>query len=619
MRALVVGLSLASAAIAGCTDDPTLQVIVVHERPPIATSVITVYQAPTATCEDIEFGDLDDAALAPLAVAALTLTDAGSSGGLEDLSRTARKLVVARGYAADGELLEAGCVPHDEIVGADTAEVITHPIASVSAAQTDGTGYELGVLVTDRDGAPLADRAISYRMYGPAGSVPARADGIREMPDGNWRPVAPSCTDGSGLATLHPVTPNTVGGFFTSLRASWARQPAQTFSGLANTNLGLEAIDFPPETVHPCAVSVRGATTRLVCVVRKLPARAAAHAYTVTLGADGLANVTRLAPEVILDAPPVALVALPGESVATDRDVYAVDATGKLTALFDAAPATTCGAACASNVTDVLYAPACGSDPARLLLRATVTPGVDDSLLLAPPRGGPIETLPGTGPGAIAPLALNSSGCVTTTTASGNVVRQLTVIDTTISRNAFSVPVTLGFYSCGTSCKVVQLPVAAAATAFTRGTPYLIGAANDATGVVLATWALVPDPTSSADLLVERAARIPSVANPEHIAVGTFDADAGTDLLWDLALPATLGSSFELAYSRPVGAGVLQALSGAQPFATTDLFSADVTGDARDDVLVITRGLAASTTGVAVLATVPAGPVTIPADLPCAR
>lgn len=615
LRAGKATLSLALLVITACGDDPSLEVKVHHEHPPIARTMITVYESGTATCAQIEFGDLDDVQLSALAVAEMTLTDAGTTGDLDNISRTERKLIVARGYSDTGELLEAGCVQHDEIIGADVAEVTTHPIALVSVQPSPNLPYQLGVLVTNRDGEALPARAVTYRMDGPVGSKPARTSAVTELADGTWQPEVPTCANDDGFATLHPVTPDTVGGFATTVRVAWGARLAQTFSGISNADFALEPLDVQA-TVHPCAVSVHGTTKRLVCVDRMLT-KTVARQYQVEL-VDGRANLTGLQPPMELAGSPVALVALPGVSNASDREVYAVDVMGTLTPLFGASAAASCGTACLANVTDVLYAPACGTDGAQLVFKIWNT-AIDDNVYLVPPRSGPATPVGDMNLG-VGKVTLNNSGCVTTTTATGNETRQLTVLDLT---SASGVTITRGVYSCtSSSCKHVNLPVPSAAAAFTRTSPpYLIGATNDASGVVLATWGLVVDPTGAdGDRLVERAPRILSVTIPDRIAVGRFDSDLGSDMIWNVTLRGVLGSRFELAYSKPVGGGVLQALSQSQPFTAYDMFSTDVTGDDHDDIIIVSRGLVGSRSGVMVLPTQVsvASATVIPTDAPCA-
>src|SRR5262249_19276121 len=159
------------------------------------------------------------------------------------LSRTDHKLIVARGYSQTGELLEAGCEPHDLVVENDTALVKAHVIGSVAAQVVTDMDplnpqppdpLKNGGALPDRRGLPLADRPVSWRMIGPSGSEETQATNIVETGDGTWQPEEPECTGDKGTAQVFPVTPNLVGGFAVSIRAAWATSAQTVFSGITN-------------------------------------------------------------------------------------------------------------------------------------------------------------------------------------------------------------------------------------------------------------------------------------------------------------------------------------------------------------------------------------------------
>jgi hypothetical protein len=608
------------SALSACSDDPSLRVRLDLERPPIEHLVISVYESPSLTCEQVEYADLTEAQLDALLVDEQTIIGDSVEGTLDNLSRTDHKLIVVRGYAPTGELLEGGCAEHDLVVVNDTVTVKTHVIASVSAqlAVEELTGLpidplRIGVIVTDRDGVPLPNRPVAWRMIGPAGSDATQATNITTTADGVWQPERPACTTMKGTTPVHPVTPNLVGGFATSVRVAWANQVATQFSGVANTDLALTEIDIPAVTKHPCAVSVkRSGTTiqkRLVCVDGSF-----ARAYPITV-ASGVATLGAPTSE-MLDRPPVGLFALPVESDPSQREIYAVDVDGNVTALFGAAPSMTtvnC-TGCAANVVDAIVAPACGQrDTEKLLL--VVRDGPRDSVRVMPSRGGLAVEIRGFADSVATTLeiTLRNAGCVSQIGPTGYEERQLTVVD--LLDPTTELALTRGFYACtATSCKRVALPVAAGAIGFTSDPPYLIGTAVDATGIVLATWGLISNPDEMdmmTDLLIERAPRVASSMLPNRIAIGTFDEDDGTDMIWDF--PRQRGIALELAYSNATGVR-FQALSNPLGMNMIDMIATDVTNDDHDDIIIAGRKLVpAGRGGVVVVPThAVAAPDTIP-------
>lgn len=584
-------------ALGACGEAPSLRVKVDLERPPIHRLVISVYQSPSLTCEQVEYADLTEAQLDALLVDEQTITGDAVEGALDNLSRTDHKLIVVRGYSETGELFEGGCVAHDLVVEDDSVTVKTRVIASVSAQLAlDNTGLpidpmRIGVIVSDRNGVPLQGRPVSWRMIGPSGSDEIQATNITPTGDGTWQPTEPACTGDKGTTSIHPVPPNLVGGFTTSVRAAWANQVATPFSGITNTDLAFLELGIPAETKRPCAVSVkRSGTTlvkRLVCVDGNF-----IREYPVTLAAGGVAS---LGTPVSVPAarPPIALFALPAQTDASQTEVYGVDKDGEVTALFGAAPAlaTQC-ANCANAVVDAMVAPTCGPrDTEKLLL--VVREGEKDSVKVMPPRGGAATDF------GLAPddelsikLVLRGAGCVAAIGAGGYEERQLTVVDLIVpATGPVQTSLTRGFYGCSpvSACKRVVLPVAEAAIGFTKTTPpYLIGTATDATGIVLATWGLVADPNDpTTDRLLERAPRVASSMLPNRIAIGTFDEDDGPDMIWDLPRAAGRGgTSLELAYSSLQGIR-LQALSNPLAWTVIDVLATDVTHDDHDDIIIV--------------------------------
>lgn len=595
-------------ALAACSEDPSLRVRVDFERPPMHGIVVSVYESPSITCEQIEYGDLTETQLSALLVDEQSITGDMIEGTLDNLSRTEHKLIVARGYSQTGELLEAGCAEHDLVVENDSVTVNAHVIASVSAQIVEEMSMamipvpkdplEIAVLVTDRDGIALQDRPVSWRMIGPSGSDETQSTNVRPTGDGTWQPEIPACTGPNGGVRIHPVTPNLVGGFAVSVRAAWSHQTQTQFSGITNTDFTVTELTIPDETKHPCAVGITRPdgviTKRLVCIDG-----ANVLEFPVTT-IDGKARLgTPLSGS--LARPPVGLFALPNQVEPALRDVIAVDRDGNVTSVFGApgsTPSTNC-AECANQVVDAMLAPACGErDEAKIMMVVRTAGG--DQVKSMPARGGlvlPVTVM--TDPSNLT-VNLNNAGCATAIGASGYEDRQLAVLDLITPAGS----ITRGFYDCNPSCRRVALPVAESAVAFTKTSPpYLIGAASDATGIVLATWGLVPDPDDPrTDRLVERAGRVASSGPPGRLAVGTYDEDNGPDMIWDLPSRTRAGATFELAYSSTAGVR-LQALSLAIGVGVVDILSTDVTQDDHDDLIIVTRRIVGDQGGVIVIPT----------------
>ncbi len=603
------------AMVASCSDDLSLRVLIDHPMA-VTRTEISVYESGGVDCESIEFGDLDQAQLAAASIAEETLAADGtvSSGDLDSLSRTETKVIVARGYGDDGALVTAGCAEKGVIEGNDVVKITTVLAATVSIAAIDPEGatdpYGIGVTTTGPDGDTLTGRKVSWRVYGPAGSSASTSTNITSVGDGVWQPAATTCTK-NGLAQVHPIAPDQIGGFAVQVRVSWAAATPPLTSTLTKVSFNLSAFTPPIETTHPCAIRVSGTTQRLVCIDKPLVAGPpVARDYPVTY-ANGSVTLGAPATMVLPANPPmIGVYAIP---TGNDREVYAVDQAGTIIPLFGASAAQPTGCPGCTGLDDFLFAPACGTDPAKLVLHM---PGAVDRVKIFDARGGGVATeLPLGLTAADLSVRLNNAGCVTTLDPKGHTSapRQLVVVD--VIRALVSS--TRGFYNCaGTSCNKVSLPVPEAGVGFTGGTePRLVGTFADATGVVLSSWVVLPD-QGMPDRLVERE-RMPAASVPHRIVVGQLDDDAGIDLFWDLQLRR--GTTFEIAYARTVGDQRLEAVSLPQSVIADDLLVGDVTGDHHDDIIVVGKAATGTpATGVVVIPThVAPQQVAVIPDLPC--
>jgi hypothetical protein len=209
-------------------------------------------------------------------------------------------------------------------------------------------------------------------------------------------------------------------------------------------------------------------------------------------------------------------------------------------------------------------------------------------------------------------LELESAGCASELDpmAGTYTTQQLAVID--LDRPATGVPfASRAHFACGTGmCQSIDLPVAGAGAGFSGGMqPYVIGTAIDATGVVLTSLLIVKD--GSGDHWVELA-RQPSASVPHRIVTGQLDDDSSPDKVWDMK--TKLGGLVEIAYARMIGNEPLAGLSlqleqQEPPLVALDLLVGDVTGDGKDDIIVVGQTVDAAKTGVAVAPSHAAAPV----------
>ena len=562
------------AACAACSSDPTLAVSVTHpSETGVERTTVTVYESDALACTDIEFARIDDVTLAALVITEADITPA-TSGVLENISRTAKKVIVARGYDARGGLVTAGCLEKREVIGHDTV-AITTVRAAVVALQRASAINAVTVTLTDGNGMALADaRPVRWTVYGPAGSTAATPANVAALPDGSWEPTLASCASG-GTLTVHPNPPSVLGGYEVQIRVSWAVQQPPAYTSFTAETFG--SVSVPGVTLavalpRYCAIRSKGTIHRLVCLGTDN------HAYDLALAvlASGSVGATVMSAQAVTN--PVAVVSVPVGST-TDRDVYAVSDKGVLTGLFmPDVPVTSTtplfGALVA--VKDAIAMPACGALTAKLLILGTNL-GVTQ-----------VE-VDGSGPrdfGAGNTFALDRAGCVTQLQASGATLAQVASLKRSASGDVMLI-------RCldSTSCSELTTPPVTKGTGvgFTGGVePRIVVSSFDATGVILRELVLAP-----ALATVERD-RLPAASLPQHIASGQFDRDSEADLFFDLAT-RTATVSAELAYGRKVGTENLEALSSPQMAEVVDLVTGPLTREATDDVVILT------TTGVAVV------------------
>ena len=589
-------------ALSACNSAPTLSVDVVHPSSiTVANTEVTVYESASLQCTDVEFGLLDASQLQALATADETIDPGGATtGNLDGISRTNNKVIVARGFDTTGALLSAGCVQVGTVSKSETV-TITTVVAATVAIDTSANSNAVAVTATDPNGALIDGRAISWTVYGPAGSVPASTTIATTSSDGVWDATNPTCTS-NGVAEVHIVPPSTVAGYAVQMQIAWATEAFPIFTNLTSASFTGQTLPTPPaKMVHPCAIRHAGTTQRVVCLDATFSATE--YAMTVSAGSGALVAMDSAS----APASTQALIAVPTGS--GDLSIYAVDNTGSLTALFGAPAPTNTGMKCAMTdptcINDAIVAPACDTTQGKV-----VEHGVD-AIHLADYNGNAIG-------GTFGPTTsgLDSAGCLTQLSATGSGTSLVQAISAvTLDNTADANGVTdVGLFLCGENACVAapsgidDALVKGAAVGFVGGTePHILVPSVDATGVVLLDLI-----ASSTNGVIERS-RMPAAAMPNRILTGQFDTDGEPDVFWDLT--SAKGAAFEIAYAREVDDEPLEALSPAVASTVDQILTGDLNGDGIDDIVVIAS--AVTTTGAAVVPVGVPTPSNVVADPAC--
>ena len=595
-------------ALAACGDDPSLRVDVEH---PITVSrtVISVYESEGFRCEQVEFGDLSDGELLAARVAELAIEDGGATtGSLDGLSRTETKLVVARGFDDDGTLTAGGCQEVGLIEGHERITIITEraALASIGPLVLAGNDpFSLTVVLTDTRGLALKGNKLSWRVYGPSGSTAAPSpNALIDEASGEWRLDQPTCANGEGLRTIHPVPPSTVGGFAVQVRPKWAIEPPPLVTGFTRIDPGVYPL-VSAGLRHPCAIRATATTTSLVCVEQRTAGDATlvGREYGVTV-ASGTVTVAQLGLEFDVEDETIALYSVPRAS--TVRDVYAVTRAGRVFGVRSPSidPPLRLGLR-AGVATDALLLPRCSPTiPPRVLMRNETLS--ERKIVVMDELGGPDVDFHDIKVDLAQVINMRTAGCVTELDPVRIIgARQSVVVDLPARGTAPSgTRISSAYFDCGFSradqC-YVDLPVTRAGAGYFPGdTPLLAGANLDASGVVVSRWAVLLDNSGYRRVELDRVA---AAAAPLHIVYGQFDDDGEHDAFWDVVNVDQSESAFQITYSQLAAGQPLSALSAGQPLLVSDILVGDVTGDGKDDLVVL--GISNPTTapvfGIAVL------------------
>jgi hypothetical protein len=591
-------------ALAACGDSLSLRVVVHHPaEATVAKTVVSIYESSSATCKQIELGDLSTAQLAAILVTEQTVGD--ESGDLDGIARVDRKLVVARGFDEMGRLLTAGCTEKEEITGQDVVQVDTDFAVTLSIGAVAAGELGIPITLTDAEGRSRDGHRVSWRVYGPHAAMPSTSSAaLAPGDDASWELAQPACTNASGVARLHPVPPAKVGGYAIELRPSWPAKPNTLLTSFTKIDPTQSVIEPGLNVTRPCAIRVAGTTRRLVCLqAAMVGGTTVAREYDVAVTNGNARLQLRGTPQPAAGA--IALFSIPHGA---NRDVYAVTSNGQLIGMFSPSmpPSSTPALPAGTVATDAVLLPAC--DPAagqlpQLLLRVASATGKRVQMMT--PLGGPLSDYHGVSTDPLLTLTLRGTGCVTELKPSGGEPkrRQAAIVDVsrrvmpseqrTTSSIVFecdlpdSSKCTAVLPVPGVGAGLSAAPVPGGPPPAPTEEPQLVGMFFDATGVVMSSWVLLPN-SNGEFLLVERG-RVPAAAIPNRVVTGDFDGDGKADLFWDLPSLTQPTSNFQATYGRAIGELRLSALSGAEPLLVDDMLAGDLTGDTFDDLVIYGR------------------------------
>jgi hypothetical protein len=577
MRPCGLLLLVLAGTSAGCGDGPSFNLTVDHPKGYAVTqTVVTVYVGDNVTCDEIKYGDRTDAELAAITSDEVDV----SGGGRIELDRLGNKAVVARGYDIQHRLVTAGCEDVPALSGSTHVALHTQATAvvAINPGQPDQPFDQRPILITMTDVAGAAlDGMVSWQLTGPAGAP--------EQP-----PAAGQMT-ASGQTTIKIADLGTPGPEGLRIRAPWATEPLPLVTAFDLSHATTLAFDGTITAgIHPsCDVRDHaGKAPTLVCLTAATGVNN--HRNAIELAWQG-SQYTATPLPALPDADGSAFAIFVDHDGSADEPVYVItqDATGKTGHWIAVAPAgTDRSITFDNNLQSVIYAARCPGSATALVGVTTSPPiAVGTSVL---------ETYTFFTPGGIVVSASTSGealsgGCidgvdgqtrqaVVTTTAAGDPVlsvfgadkSRVPVQDTKLNGSGF-------------------IAVSAGGASEQR----FAGTRLQATGTVVFEAVLAP--TTTADntpsfKIVERT-ELDAAAPPLRILSGKLDADADTDLIWDMAAGARK-RDFQISLAKQLQGAPLTAITSGPPASAStnaiDVAIGDFDGNGIDEIALFTAG-----------------------------
>jgi hypothetical protein len=569
LRYALFALALASSILGGC-EDPTVGVRVeLPDGYEVATISVTVLETEEP-CDRFAFGEIPAEAITLAKVAEVALEVGGAAVPIAGVPRVADKRWLAEGRDDDGRLVVAGCQEQGEIVGDAVVTIVTEPSADITLADSAHVADQpvpesMEVVVDDGAGVALADRAITWDVYGPngeqtEGDVESGADGHAELP------LVP--TSQYGPASIQ-------------IRARWARTQPLVVPAFRRAEVGVglsinAACTGDPDEV--LAVDTRAWTPFKIGNQAALAGLAAdetrAFLYVATRSAAGtgavcspdLGRITNLAVLRNNDVEPDRLLVLT-PTVWTEYRVTTPGGTPVI-GLFDAHGWDN-DTADAPVATLVLRSCDADSDADRVLVQTTADTvhafDVDGAPLPLDPVAAAIQTELA---GATGPTPrLIRAGC----NAQGDGEARLPAVILETPRDVDETPVRNLVIDLGDG-EAVALDVPSfgeiAFSPFAAGDdPYLLGGLLEPSGAKVVRWRLTTGTTGALELRED--VRDDSLGPPASIGFGYLDGDDKLDTVWGLGDDVQGGTpDSRLQMSLGCGAGEL-ALNGFSPALAT--------------------------------------------------
>lgn len=589
------------AASAGCADDPSLTVTVVHGTNTFALTEtrVDVYESETVTCEKLRWGLLSLDAIAPFRINTPAQDDAVLTG----LPRSSRSILVAKGFVGTA-LAMVGCAEVEKIEAGSTVQIATVPVALVSTQTQvlNGGTLEVTVTTTDFNATPIKDRKVRWSIVGPSGATftgaqPASYDAETFViePDALQPCTAQTCTGGRGRLAQRFSKPSLSGPFAVLARPEWALNapsPVTQFAGtLAEIDTSIQ-VPIAKRFFNPCTVfRPSGMAASLACV----------QSFNIVNGTFEIVQFSLINGQLVPQTIPVpSFGGLSGKepaAVLADLDgVYVLSRAGRWRRVLPTvATVDTLGfMGFSGTVLQAIAMPACGTLPASVAVLAKES-NTEPQLMTTTMQsralsGGPIVSKN---------FALQSAGCVTNVGLTPDVPYQVVFGATHATDNTNSTTGTVGAYGALRTAASSQLttPIFVsrflAAGVIENGEQRILTADVDVTGAVIQESLLTSrnDGTDSS-LLVRRT--LPSVAVPSRIASGFFDQGNGPDLMW--LIPQEQTSFVQVMLDRTIGEQALSALYQQDFSGVIETGNFDETG-ASD---IVSWGIGEDATGTAI-------------------
>lgn len=562
------GLVLVMAA---CSGDPTLEISVHHPTGYAVTRTHVTAYFGDAMCNDIEFGDRTDAALAAIAVDDVDVT----SGASIEVSRLGGKSIVARGFDAQDRFVTAGCKDLGEIAGNTQVQITTQPTAvvAIDPAQPDRPFSERTILVnmTDTNGMPL-DGIVSWQLTGPAGAP--------EPPPSDGMPTR------GGDVKIHVDDLGTPGPEGLQIRAPWATAPLPLVTGFDLSHAMTVPLDGSGgggsvAAVHP-SCDVRGHAGKLPTLVCLTPASLAGHRDVIEIAWQTDHYAPTLIPLPAAIDNQFALF-VDRDPTAADEAVYVIsgNAAGAGNWYKLGSPGTGTPMTFGDALQNVVYVPKCHENSAMPLV------GIETGAVAAVLDKEAFFTVTG---GTVNPPvdgSVFSGGCV----CDVDKQEHQAVVVTGTGGDAELVLVTAaGQMQAIPSTRLTGSGFVAVDSQGVSEKRFA-GTRLQASGTVVFEAVLAPEGTSYK--LVERT-EIDAAAPPMKIVGGKLDQDGDTDLMWDMAAGARR-RLFQVSLAEQVDGAPLTAITsgpagptGATATTALDFVVGNLDGQRTDKLVLFT-------------------------------